>query len=61
MTPGFVAFPPTAAFMAVVFDPERLEAQRSHREEAIADTYTMIVRGHPGMDFERLARSVGRG
>ena len=53
-------FPSKAAFMAVVFDPERLEAQRNHREEAIADTYTMIVRGHPGMDFERLARSVGR-
>ncbi|HSM67879.1 MAG TPA: hypothetical protein VK860_16345 [Ilumatobacteraceae bacterium] len=40
----FNAFPSKAAFMAVVFDPERLEAQKDHREKAIADTYTMIVR-----------------
>ena len=38
----FNAFPSKAAFMAVVLDPARLEAQRSHREVAIADTYTMI-------------------
>jgi hypothetical protein len=25
-------------------DPARLEAQKEHREAAIADTYTMIVR-----------------
>ena len=30
--------------MTVVMDPDRLEAQREHREAAIADTYTMIVR-----------------
>jgi hypothetical protein len=30
--------------MAVVTDPARLEAQKAHREPAIADTYTMIVR-----------------
>jgi hypothetical protein len=30
--------------MAVVTDPARLEAQKDHREVAIADTYTMIVR-----------------
>ncbi len=30
--------------MAVVMDPARLEAQKDHREAAIADTYTMIVR-----------------
>jgi hypothetical protein len=40
----FNAFPSKAAFMAVVFDPDRLAAQRDHREVAIADTYTMILR-----------------
>jgi len=40
----FNAFPSKAAFMAVVMDPARLEAQKAHREPAIADTYTMIVR-----------------
>jgi hypothetical protein len=30
--------------MAVVIDPNRLAAQKDHREVAIADTYTMIVR-----------------
>ncbi len=40
----FNAFPSKAAFMAVVLDPGRLEAQTAHREPAIADTYTMILR-----------------
>lgn len=40
----FNEFPSKAAFMAVVMDPSRLEAQKDHREAAIADTYTMIVR-----------------
>jgi hypothetical protein len=40
----FNEFPSKAAFMAVVMDPARLEAQRGHREVAIADTYTMILR-----------------
>jgi hypothetical protein len=40
----FNAFPSREAFMAVVFDPERLAAQADHREVAIADTYTMILR-----------------
>jgi len=40
----FNLFPSKAAFMAVVADPARLEAQKAHREAAIADTYTMIVR-----------------
>lgn len=40
----FNAFPSRAAFEAVMFDPARLEAQGSHREAAIADTYTMILR-----------------
>ena len=40
----FNEFPSKAAFMAVVTDPNRLAAQKDHREVAIADTYTMIVR-----------------
>jgi hypothetical protein len=40
----FNAFPSRAAFLAVVFDPARLEAHKDHREVAIADTYTMILR-----------------
>lgn len=40
----FNEFPSKAAFMAVVADPARLEAQGKHREVAIADTYTMILR-----------------
>jgi hypothetical protein len=40
----FNLFPSKAAFMAVVMDPARLEAQTANREPAIADTYTMIVR-----------------
>jgi hypothetical protein len=51
----FNAFPSKAAFIAVATDPARLEAQRSHREVAIADTYTMILR--PSID--RLAQSTG--
>ncbi len=49
----FNAFPSKRAFMAVVTDPNRLAAQREHRETAIADTYTMILR--PTLD--RLAAS----
>ncbi|MGA7758934.1 MAG: hypothetical protein WBL31_08045 [Ilumatobacteraceae bacterium] len=51
----FNLFPSKAAFMAVVMDPARLEAQRTSREPAIADTYTMIVR--PTID--RIAESIG--
>ncbi|HEY4378449.1 MAG TPA: hypothetical protein VGM93_14885 [Acidimicrobiales bacterium] len=51
----FNAFPSREAFMAVVFDPERLKAQGDHREPAIADTYTMILR--PMID--RLTESIG--
>jgi uncharacterized protein (DUF1330 family) len=50
----FNSFPSKAAFMAVVTDPARLDAQRQHREVAIADTYTMILR--PTVD--RLADSI---
>ena len=44
----FNQFPSKAAFMAVVADPTRLKAQHDHRETAIADTYTMILR--PGIN-----------
>lgn len=44
----FNVFPSKAAFMAVAFDPDRLAAHRQHREVAIADTYTMILR--PSID-----------
>jgi hypothetical protein len=50
----FNVFPSRAAFMAVVFDPERLEAQKAYRETAIADTYTLITR--PSID--RLYESI---
>jgi hypothetical protein len=40
----FNRFPSKAAFMAVVLDPDRLAAQRLHREPAMTDTYTMILR-----------------
>jgi len=50
----FNLFPSKAAFMAVVTDPARLAAQKNHRETAIADTYTMIVRP----TLNRLAESV---
>ncbi len=50
----FNAFPSGAAFMAVAADAARLDAQRQHREPAIADTYAMVVR--PSID--RLASSI---
>ena len=40
----FNRFPSKAAFMAVAMDPRRLEAQAAHREPAMADTYTMVLR-----------------
>ncbi len=40
----FNAFPSRAAFLAVVFDPDRMVAHKGHREPAMADTYTMILR-----------------
>lgn len=40
----FNQFPSKAAFMAVATDPDRLAAQREHREPAIADTYALILR-----------------
>jgi hypothetical protein len=50
----FNVFPSREAFMKVVFDPERLQAQAAHRETAIADTYTLITR--PSVD--RLYESI---
>ena len=50
----FNEFPSKAAFMAVVTDPARLEAQKGHREVAIADTYTMILRP----TINRIAESI---
>jgi hypothetical protein len=40
----FNLFPSKAAFMAVVFDPARMAAHEAHREPAMTDTYTLIVR-----------------
>jgi hypothetical protein len=40
----FNVFPSREAFMKVVLDPARLQAQAAHRETAIADTYTLITR-----------------
>ena len=42
----FNTFPSRRAFMAVVTDPARQEAQKEHREAAVADTYTMLVNPH---------------
>ncbi len=53
----FNAFPSKKAFMAVVLDPDRLQAQREHRETAIEETYTMILRP----TLNRLAESTGMG
>ena len=51
----FNVFPSEAAFYAVALDPDRLTAQADHREPAIADTYTLMLR--PVID--RLADSIG--
>ena len=42
-------FPSKAAFMAVVADPGRIAAQREHRETAIADTFSFVLR--PTLDL----------
>jgi uncharacterized protein (DUF1330 family) len=44
----FVAYPSMRAFMQVVNDPDRVVVQESHRQPAIADTYTVVVR--PSID-----------
>jgi hypothetical protein len=50
----FNVFPSEAAFQAVASDPARIAAQAGHREPAIADTYTLMLR--PVID--RLAESI---
>ena len=50
----FNVFPSRAAFEAVAFDPARVTAQLDHREPAIADTYTLVLR--PVID--RLTESI---
>jgi uncharacterized protein (DUF1330 family) len=40
----FNTFPSLAAFMAVAMDAERTMAQSTHREAAVDDTYTMLLR-----------------
>ncbi|MGZ4690468.1 MAG: hypothetical protein ACXWAY_12645 [Acidimicrobiia bacterium] len=51
----FNAFPSREAFMAVVFDPDRMAAHKGHREPAIADTYTLVLRPM----INRIAESIG--
>lgn len=50
----FNAFPSRRAFAAVVADRTRLAAQVAHREPAIADTYTLVLRA----SADRLADSL---
>jgi uncharacterized protein (DUF1330 family) len=50
----FNAFPSLRAFNAVLDDPDRQAAQAAHRDVAVADTYTMVLR--PTID--RLAASL---
>lgn len=52
----FNSFPSKAAFMAVVQDPERLEAQKAYRDIATSDTYSLIVR----TVFDKIADSIGQ-
>ncbi len=52
----FNSFPSRAAFMALINEPDAVRARRRHRDAAIADTYTMILR--PRVD--RLRESVRR-
>jgi hypothetical protein len=50
----FNLFPSRQAFLAVAFDPSRMEAHREHRDTAIADTYTMMIRPR----VNRIAESI---
>ena len=40
----FNQFPSKRAFLALAADPERQLAQHDHRDKAIADTFTVLVR-----------------
>jgi len=50
----FNQFPSKRAFMALAADPQRLAAQEEHRDKAVADTFTVIMRA----DYDRIAESV---
>jgi hypothetical protein len=50
----FHAFPSRAAFSAVACDPDRQAAQAEHRNAAIADSYSMVLR--PVIDLLGWAR-----
>lgn len=51
----FNQFPSKRAFMALAADPERLAAQAEHRDKAVADTFTVLMRA----DIDRIAESIG--
>lgn len=51
----FNQFPSMRAFMALAADPERLAHQEEHRDKAVADSYTVIMRA----DIDRIAESIG--
>lgn len=51
----FNQFPSRRAFMALATDPERQLAQQNHRDTAIDDSYTLLVR--PAI--ARIAESIG--
>lgn len=50
----FNQFPSKRAFLALATDPERLAAQKEHRDKAVADSYTVIMR----TDIDRIAESI---
>lgn len=50
----FNQFPSKRAFMALATDPERIAAQHEHRDDAISDTCTMIMR----TALDTIARSI---
>ena len=52
---GLDASPSLDAFRTVLTDHGRLEAQKNHRKQAIADTHTLVVRP----SINRLRESVG--
>lgn len=50
----FNQFPSKRAFMALATDPERLAAQEEHRDKAVADSYTVVMRA----DIDRISESI---
>jgi len=51
----FNQFPSKRAFLALASDPERIAAQHEHRDNAVADTFTVIMRA----DIDLIAQSIG--